>query len=215
MRCPHCGSSDCVRSHGRRYRKRVDDFTTGEVFENVPILRVRFCKGPTRSILPAELWRGRATVSSVLQTVAHFLHEGAGPALEWAAAAGTGEEPVSERTVRRWKALAATRLIGSAFSWLRPRLGWAWSDNRDPAVQLERLIGDLTGPLQLAFRGATGHGVLDRQGVHHASGAPRSTARPVPGRLTEAPPHDLPSILLPRGTWWSRWRRGPPPAGPS
>jgi len=181
----------------------------------VPILRIRFCRGPTHSILPAELWRGRATVSSVLRTVIEALREGIGPALEWAAEAGAGEEPISERTVRRWTQLTASRLIGSAFSWLGPRLDWTWSDTRDTADQLECLLGGLTGSLQLTFRAARGHGVLDRQSVHRASGAPRSCAQPVPGRLTEAPPHDPPSILLPRGTWWSRWRRGPPPAGPS
>jgi hypothetical protein len=211
LRCPVCGSGTCARSHAWRYRRRVTDLSTGEIFEQIPILRVRFCSGPTRSIMPADLWRGRSTVGSVLQTVVHVLREGVGPALEWAAYAGAGEEPVSERSVRRWKRITQRRLIGAALSWLTPQLGWAWSDALDPAEQLERLLPDLTGPLQVAFRGAIGHGILDRPSVLSAPRSPRSSARPVPGRLTEAPPHDPPSILLSRGTWWPRTRRGPPP----
>jgi hypothetical protein len=115
--------------------------------------------------------------------------------------------------VRRWKRITQRRLIGSALSWLTPQLGWAWSDALDQAEQLERLLHDLTGPLQLAFRGATGYGVLDRPSVSPAPRSPRSSARPVPGRLTEAPPHDPPSKRMPRGTWWPRTRRGPPPDG--
>ena len=149
----------------------------------------------------------------MLQTVVHVLRDGVGSALEWAAYAGGGEEPVSERTVLRWKKLTASRLIGSAVSWLGPKLDWTWSDARDQAGQLERLLHDLTGGLQLAFRSAAGHGVLDRPNVPPASRSPRSSARPVPGRLTEAPPHDPPSKLYPRGTWSPRTRRGPPPDG--
>ncbi len=52
LRCPRCGSAACVRPHGRRYRKRVTELSTGEVFARLPILRVRFCQGPTRSVMP-------------------------------------------------------------------------------------------------------------------------------------------------------------------
>jgi hypothetical protein len=201
--------------HAWRYRKRVLDLATGEVFENLPIRRVRFCEGSTASIVPTELWRGRSTLDSVLQAVLQALRHGVGPALEWAAAAGEGEEPVSERTVRRWRELVSARLVGSAFSWLGPRLGWAWSDAGDPADQLERLLHDLSGDLQLAFRAVSGHGVLDRASVRRPGSSPRSSARPVPGRHAPAPPPDPPSILLPRGTWWPRQRRGPPPEEPS
>jgi len=62
--------------------------------------------------MPADLWRGRSTVGSVLQAVVHVLREGVGPALEWAAYAGAGEEPVSERSLRRWKRITQRRLIG-------------------------------------------------------------------------------------------------------
>ncbi|MFC1573325.1 hypothetical protein ACFL6M_06970, partial [Candidatus Eisenbacteria bacterium] len=91
--CPQCGASVCAGFHGRWYRTHVTDLSTGEVFEQIPILRVCFCSGSTRSIMPADLWRGRSTLGSVLQTVVHTLREGVGPALEWAGYAGTGEEP--------------------------------------------------------------------------------------------------------------------------
>ena len=74
--CPACGTVRCARSHAWRYRKRVTDLSTGEVFTEVPILRVQFCDGSTTSLMPAELWRGRATVSSVLETVVHVLRDG-------------------------------------------------------------------------------------------------------------------------------------------
>jgi len=213
LRCPRCGSARCVRPHGRRYRKRVNELSTGEVFEQLPILRVRFCRGPTRSVVPADLWRGRCTVGSVLATVARFLRQGLGPALEWAARAGDGEEPVSERTVRRWHQITRRRLVGSALAVVGPAVGWSWSRRQPEADQLERLLHDLARPLQLAFRAATGHAVLDRPSVTPPSTPARSGARPVPGRLAEAAPHDPPSAWRPRGAWSPRTRRGPPPEG--
>lgn len=214
LSCSRCGSRECATYHGRWYRKRVQDLCTGEVFEALPILRAYFCSKTTCSIMPADLWRGRSTVSSVLKAVVHTMRTGVGPALEWAAYAGSGEEPVSERTLRRWKKNIQRRLIGSSFSWLTPHLGWAWSDARDPADQLEGLLHDLTGSLRLAFRSATGHGLLDRQSVKDAPRPKRSSARPVPGRQSEAPPQNVPSFLLPRGRWWVRPRRGPPDGQP-
>ncbi len=127
MRCPRCRSACCVHKHAWRYRKRVTDLSTGDVFENLPILRIRFCEGPTRSVMPADLWRGRFTVSSVLETVVHILRDGVGEAIEWTSCAGCGEELVSERTLRRWKKFTAARLIGSALAWLGPKLRFRWS----------------------------------------------------------------------------------------
>ncbi len=152
-------------------------------------------------------------MSSVLATVVRFLREGLEPALEWAARAGDGEEPISERTVRRWQAITQKRLIGSAFAVLGPAVGWSWSSHQPAADQLERLLKDLTRPLQLTFRATTGHAVLDAASVTTPPSLSRSRARPVPGRLAEAAPHDPPSSWRPRGSWSPRTRRGPPPEG--
>jgi len=46
------------------------------VFEQVPILRVLFCDGSTASLTPSDLWRGRSTVGSVLETVVRVLRDG-------------------------------------------------------------------------------------------------------------------------------------------
>ncbi|MCK4303165.1 MAG: hypothetical protein KAY24_02910 [Candidatus Eisenbacteria sp.] len=191
----------------------MTDLSTGDIFENLPILRIRFCKGPTRSVMPADLWRGRFTVSSVLETVVHVLRDGVGEAIEWTSYAGCGEELVSERTLRRWKKLTATRLIGSALAWLGPKLRFRWSGKDTAADQLERLLDKLTDPIYIAFRAVTGYAVIDRPTVTGELVRPRSSTRPVPGRLPEAPPPDPPSKLRPRGAWWPRTRRGPPRDG--
>lgn len=213
LRCPRCRSASCARPHGRRYRKRVTDLSTGDVFENLPILRIRFCAGPTRSVMPADLWRGRCTVNSVLETVMHVLRDGLGQALEWTSYAGDGEEPVSERTLRRWRELTRSRLIGSALAWLGPGLGFHWSDDREPAAQLDHLLDRLSGPVRLAFRAATGYAVIDLPIVTPDEPAAGCAAWPVPGHLLPAPPHDPPSELRPRGAWWPRSGRGPPRDG--
>ena len=213
LRCPRCGSAACARQHAWRYRKRVTDLSTGDVFENLPILRIRFCKGPTRSVMPADLWRGRFTVSSVLETVVHVLCDGVGEALEWTSLAGCGEELVSERTLRRWKKLTISRLIGSALAWLGPKLRFCWSREQAPGEQLERLLDKLSDPIYLAFRAVTGYAVIDRPTVTGELVRPRSSARPVPGRRVETLSPDPPSKLMPRGAWWPRTRRGPPRDG--
>lgn len=181
---------------------------------DLPILRVIFCDGSTVSLSPAELWMGRTTVSSVLETVVRVHRDGLQEAHEWTSYAGDGQEMVSERTLRRWRDLVTKRLIGSAFAWLGPELGLSWSDTQDMAAQLDALHEALSGPALLAFRAATGHAVLDRPSK------PRDTLRtpsrpwPVPGRLTPAPPHDPPSKILPRGAWSPSPGRGPPSVGP-
>jgi len=213
LSCSRCGAGACGTYHGRWCRKQVQELSTGDVFLGLPILRVAFCSGDTSSIYPAGLWRGRSTLGSVLQAVSHAWGEGVGPALEWAAAAGSGEEPISERTLRRWMAQTHSRLIGSAFSWLGKQLGWSWSGDADASQQLDRLLKDLTADHQLAFRGAFGRGLFDQASVEEAPSVTDSSARPVPGRLAEAPPQEAPSILLPRGQWSSRTRRGPAPEG--
>ena len=120
LRCEKCGDGRCARRHAFRSRKRVTDLTTGEVFEKLPILRVVFCSKKTGSLVPGELWRGRFTVSSVIEAVVRVQRDGVEAANEWTLYAGTGEEVVSERTLRRWRELVRTRLGGSALSSLGP-----------------------------------------------------------------------------------------------
>jgi hypothetical protein len=209
--CSRCRSSACARDHARRFRKRVTDLSTGAVFLDLPILRVIFCDDSTASLMPAELWKGRATVSSVLETTVRVHRDGLQQAQDWTSYAGDGEEMVSERTLRRWRDLIAKRLVGSAFAWLGPELGLAWSDTQSTAVQLDRLHEALSGSVLLAFRAATGHAVLDRPREPRDTPRTHSRPRPVPGRLAPAPPHDPPSKILPRGAWSRSPGRGPPP----
>jgi hypothetical protein len=210
LTCAACGTADCVRPHGRRCRKRVRDLSTGEVFEGLPILRVRCCSGTTLSLMPAELWRGRFTLTSVVETVVHVLRDGVEAAHEWTGFAGTGETVVSRRTLRRWRELARTRLIGSALSWLGPRLGLHGSDSTPPADHLEALLDRLTGTVLLAFRAALGRAALDRHSDTCVAAAARSAARRIAGRQALVPPHDPPPARRPRGAWLPPNRRGPP-----
>ncbi len=212
LRCERCGDGRCARRHARRYRKRIVDLSTGEVFENLPILRVVFCDQSTGSLMPAEIWRGRFTVSSVIEAVVRVHRDGLEAACEWTLYAGTGEEVVSERSLRRWRDLVRTRLVGSAFSSLGPQLGLTWSDASDPALQLEALLEKLSVTTLLDFRALTGHAVLDKpSGI---PSPPRSTARRVPGRLAPASPPTTPSSRRPRGAWLHHTSRGPPRSDP-
>jgi hypothetical protein len=208
--CPACQTTRCARPHAKWYRKRVQDLSTGDVFEQVPILRVLFCDGSTASLMPSDLWRGRSTVDSVLETVVHVLRDGIQQAHEWALLAGTGECVVSRRTLRRWVDLVRSRLVGSAWAWLGPRLRLTWSDRQDAAEQLDRLLDHLAATALLAFRVATGRAVLDKPTT--SSPAPACTTRRVAGRLSPSPPQNPSSPLRPRGSSWPRHRRrGPPP----
>jgi len=208
VRCERCGDGRCARRHALRSRKRITDLTTGEVFENLPIVRVIFCSTGTASLVPSELWRGRFTVSSVLETVVRVHRDGVEAASEWALYAGTGDEVVSEKTLRRWRDIVRTRFVGSALSSLGSMLGVSWSDASEAASQLESLLEHLSRSTLLAFRALAGHAVLDKPAVMTVSA--RTTARRVPGLLTPTPPHTTPSPRLPRGAW-SHPRRGRAP----
>jgi hypothetical protein len=209
MVCPSCRSTDCARPHAWRYRKRVRDLSTGEVYEDIPIRRAKFCDGSTISLTPSELWRGRSTVSSVLETVVWVLRDGVERAYEWTLFAGTGEPVVSRRTLQRWQGLVLRRLVGSAWAWLGPRMGMSWSNHADAAEQLETALDHLAGTVLLAFRATTGRAVLDKPTIVPPS-ARRGTRR-IAGRLAPASPHDLSLPLRPRGSWWPRRRRRAPP----
>jgi len=209
--CPTCHTVHCARPHAKWYRKRVQDLSTGDVFVQVPILRVVFCDGSTVSLPPAALWRGRSTVGSVLETVVHVLRDGIQQAHEWTLFAGTGESVVSRRSLRRWTDLVSTRLIGSAWTWLGPRVGLSWSGQTGAAEQLDRVLDHLAGPILLGFRAVAGCAVLDKP----TASVPRApcATRPVAGRLAPDPPHDPSPPLRPRGSWWPRHRRRGPPLG--
>ncbi len=209
LRCGKCGTSHCARLHAVRYRKRITDLVTGAIFENLPIRRVIFCDGTTGSLVPADVWRGRFTIGSVLEAVVRTHRDGVGAAGEWALYGGTGEEMVSDRTLRRWLEVVRTRLIGSGFSWLGPRLGLSWSDHAPVATQLEMLLDQVTGPVLAGFRALSGRAVLDKPSENPSSTA-RSTARRIPGRPAPALPPVTPSSTRPRGAW-SRLRRRDPP----
>jgi len=208
LRCGRCGSARCAGRHEIRRRKWVMDLSTGEVFEGVPIVRVKLCDGSTPSCPPAELWRGRSTVSSVIETVSHLESDGLPAAREWLMYGSHGDEPVSDRTLRRWRDLVRSRLIGSALAWLGPRLGISWSDAHNPGEQLGLFLDRLTPEVLVAFRAATGRSVLDTATPRPRP--PRSSSRPIPGRLAPAPPPDPPRVLLPRGARLRRTGRDPP-----
>jgi len=172
-----------VRSHGFRHRTQVTDLSSGDVFRAVPIRRVRFCDGRTASLVPAELWRGRFTISSVLETVVHVLGDGIAAACEWTAQASVdGAEIVSPRTLQRWRALVRQRVVGAALAWLLPATGASWSATHPEAPQLEAVMGRITGSLLATFRATFGRALLDR--------AARSRTRREAARRTRAAPHD-------------------------
>ena len=204
-RCGRCRTSRCARRHAVRIRKRITDLVTGKVFKNLLVLRIIFCDGTTASLVPAEVWRGRFTISSVLEAVVRVHRDGVETAGDWAMEGGTGEEMVSDRTLRRWPGVVRTRLIGSAFSWLGPQLGLSWSDHTPVATQLETLLDQVTAPLLAGFRAVTGRAVLDKPSTNPPFPA-RSTARRVPGRLAVDPPPMAPLPIRRRGAW-SRLRR--------
>ncbi len=180
--CTRCGSGRCARPHGFRHRKQVTDLSTGDVFRRVPIRRVRFCSGRTASLVPAELWRGRFTLSSVLETVVHGVRDGIEAACEWTAHAGHGEEIVSPRTLERWRTLVRQRVVGAALAWLLPATGASWSATQPEARQLEAVMGRITGSLLATFRSTFGRGLLDT--------VARRRARREAARRVRAAPHD-------------------------
>lgn len=213
--CGGCGSGACARPHEVRRRKPVRDLEGGRCYEDVPIVRVVFCDGGTRSLQPAALWRGRTTVRSVLEAARRVRAESVYATLAWATHGDAeGEEPVSERTLRRWCRQLETRLLGEVAHWIAGRFG-------DPALATTptRLLDgviDLAASDLLTFRARFGRALIDS--VTRPPSAPRSPSRRIPGRLTEAPPPDPPSSYRSRGRWsprTGREGRGPPVNDPT
>jgi hypothetical protein len=207
VRCSRCGTGACAVLHSKWYRKQVTDLSTGAIYRQVPILRVIFCDGSSPSLKHAELWRGRYTVSSVLETTIHVLAHGLNEALEWTMYSGGGEQMVSERTLRRW-----TRRVVPRLGPLSDYLGLvAPPEAVTPAEKLAWLLDRIEPADLLRFRTLTGYGLLDKPAPEPKTS--HSTARPRPGHLRPAPPHNPPSRYLPRGSRYGPHRSKPPPEG--
>ena len=203
VRCPQCRSTRCARFHGWWRRKRVIDLSTGEVFADLLICRVIFCDSSTHSLRPAELWRGRATITSVVEAVLHVVTEGTEAAWEWSRAGG---RITSRRTLRRWRKAVERRLIPSAISWACELVC-----SGSVADQVKHLLETLSLDHLLFFRVAMGRAMLDRTPRNSGSHSAGSSARPVPGRLDPSSPHEAPRPRKPRGSWSTRSPRGSPP----
>lgn len=212
LACDRCGSGRCARPHAWRRRKKVTDLSTGAVFENVPIRRILFCTGRTASLVPAELWRGRFTLPSVLETGVHLLRDGLPATYDWTWDAGVDGSPVSPRTLRRWRQWIGKRVLAAAGPWWAQATGLTRSDAVPLAAQLEALLVKLSSLLLLAFRAAFGRALLDKAIARRA--VPRRRARPIPGRHPPAPPPDPPPPIRRRGAWCSRRSRRSPPGDP-
>jgi hypothetical protein len=200
-----------VRRHARRERKSVIDLSTGETSGKIPIFRVRFCTGGTASLPPAELWRGRFTLTSVLETGLHIFRDGIEAAYDWTWQAGRDGSPVSPRTLRRWREAIRSRVIGAAWVWLAPQTGLSWSDTQPEAPQLEALLESLTPALLLSFRSQFGRALIDPAIVKSKTPLSDCAARPIPGRPARTSSHDPPCPRRPRGAWSSSRSRTSPP----
>ncbi|MFQ5382516.1 MAG: hypothetical protein ACE5EF_12975, partial [Dehalococcoidia bacterium] len=156
-----------------------------------------------KSLMPAELWRGKATISSALATVRHALEQGTSRTLAKLMHASDGQtDPISERTLRR-----LTRRIESRLAIIADAFGLCFPSTDSPAAKLELIP---TGPERLLrFRRQFGFALLDLP--PGPSKTSRTTAWPQPGSSSPAPPHDPPSEYLPRGTRCGHRRRGRPP----
>ena len=154
--CPTCGAFDCVQYHGTWFRKIVFDIYSGELFKNLPVLRIVFCDGTTKSLFPAELWRGRATVSSVMEAVSDAIIGGVEYALQRAVATGDGDEPFSERTLRRW-----IKRTGDRVSVASVALNFPSDSDQSPAEKFENFLTRVHPHHFLTLRHQWGFSILD------------------------------------------------------
>jgi hypothetical protein len=193
--CPDCGTAYCAKYHGQWLRKKIRDLCSGDVFQNLPLLRVRFCSKSTKTIYPAELWRGRGTVTSVLETVFHVIDDGIELALQRVMDAGDGTETVSERSVRRWVKRVGNRLPVAA------RVLAIVSERvfSDTAAMFEHFLTHLYPHHLLQLRRQWGYSVLDVVSPDPVE-LPHTTNYPKPVFQNPRPPHDPPAKYLPRGT---------------
>jgi len=200
--CPKCRTADCAKYHGTWYRKIIRDLCSGEVFNRVPILRVLFCDGSTKSLHPAELWRGKATITSTLEASSIAAKEGFEEALQWVILSGGGDEVISERTLRRWLKRAVAQIsIASAV------LNFS-SEPKEPASEkLENFLTQLRYRDLLTLRRHWGFSLLD---LSPSEKLTNTIKCPKPGFHNPRPAQNPPSEILPRGTKSFPSRRGPP-----
>ncbi len=200
--CPKCRTADCVKYHGTWYRKLIHDLCSGEVFNSVPILRVVFCDGSTKSLHPAELWRGKATITSTLEVSSIAAKDGLDEALQWVILSGGGDEVISERTLRRWLKRTLDRVsIASAI------LSFFPLTNEPASEKLENFLTQLHCRDLLTLRRHWGFSFLDLPPPEK----PTNTIKcPKPGFHNPRPAQNPPSEILPRGTKCFPYRRGPP-----
>jgi len=201
--CSTCGTADCAKYHGTWFRKLIVDLCSGDVFENLPILRLKFCTGSAKSLFPAELWRGRATVSSVLETVSDAINGGVEYALQRAVASGEGDEPFSERTLRRWIKRTGDQVPVAAVS-----LNFPSANGGSPAEKLENFLSEVHPHHLLALRRQWGFSILD---VPPPPKPPNTTTRLKPGFQNPCAPQNPPSKYVRRGTRSRLSRRGRSP----
>jgi len=201
--CPTCRTADCAQYHDTWFRKRIADLCSGDVFENLPILRLKFCTGTPKSLFPAELWRGRATISSVLEAVSDAINGGVEYALQRATATGDGDEPFSERTLRRWIKRTVDRLPVAGMSLNIP------IDSAEPAAErLENFLTEVHPHHLLALRCQWGFSLLD---VPPQQKPPNTAAHIKPVFQHPRPPQNPPSKYVRRGTRSHLSRRGRSP----
>lgn len=173
------------------------------MFKNIPILRVAFCDGSTISLFPAELWRGKTTITSALEFVSIALKEGVVSALQWAADCNDGDEVISERTLRRLVKRCSLRI--SVASQI---LNFSKSTAKTLAGKLEDFLFQLHGQDLVSLRIQWGFSILD---IPRSVKAPDCSSSPLRGFDQPHPPQNPPSEILPRGTWSLPYRRGRPP----
>ena len=193
--CSVCEDAACAKYHGRWTRKRIRDLCSGDSFENLPLLRIRFCNKSTKTIYPAELWRGRSTVTSVLETVFHAIDGGIELALQRVMNAGDGTETVSERSVRRWVKRVGTRLPVAAgvLAIVSERVF------SDTAAMFEHFLTHLYPHHLLQLRRQWGYSLLDLVPPDPIKLA-HSVSYPKPVFEHPRSPQDPPPKYLPRGT---------------
>ncbi len=200
--CPKCRTADCAKYHGTWYRKLIHDLCSGEVFNKVPILRVVFCDGSTKSLHPAELWRGKATITSTLEVSSIAAKDGLDEALQWVTLAGDGDEVISERTLRRWlkRTVDQVPIASEALNFSLP-------SREPPSEKLENFLAQLHRYDFLTLRRQWGFSFLDLPVPEK-----RTTTAKCPKSVFQkpCPAPNPPSEYLPRGTKSFPSRRGPP-----